>query len=213
MTRAQAILIENSLDLVRRIAGRVAKSAPSCIEMDELISAGNLGLCQAAEKFDSRLHASFPAFASFYIRGRMIDSFRGPRYPRRWEQMPDHWLGLGSELANTTAPDEQRAGVANLTDGVERKRGFPACLVDKSSPLDALIEQQESVVVSIEAYRARKVLDAQEGKVLDKHLDGQRLTLIGRKHKKSACWAHTKLKAAKEKMRAELISFRDKEAA
>lgn len=212
MTRAQSRLIENSLDLVRRIAGRVAKSAPSCIEMDELISAGNLGLCQAAEKFDSRLHASFAAFASFYIRGRMIDSFRGPRYPRRWEQIPDGWLGLGSDIPSTGA-EEPRAGVVNLTDGVERKRGFPKCLIDNSSPLDTLIQQEESVVVSIEAYRARKVLDAQEGKVLDKHLDGQRLTLIGRKHKKSACWAHTKLKGAKQKMRAELIAFRDKEAA
>lgn len=197
-------LVLTHIQLVVRIAGREAKRLPSCVDMDELIAAGNLGLCQAADKFDPRLHASFAVFASTYIRGRIIDNFRGPRYPRRWETIPDEWLGSqqrqsgdGRDDAQSKAPEQNH------------QRRIPAALIDNTSVLDLLIEKEACVVVSIDAFRARQVLTEQEGKVVDKHLSGQRLTLIGAKHKKSAAWAHTTLKRAKEKMRAELVPVRE----
>ena len=192
MTPAAEALVLANLKLVDQIAGRIAKRVPSNVEMDDLVSAGNLGLVEAANRFDPQRHASFPVFARMYIGGRIIDSVRGPQYPRRWEQIPEAWV----------------KGIQANADGRDESTTLPERLIDRTSPLEVLIEQQECVVVSIEAYRARTVLDPQEGKVLDKHLKGQRLTVIGKKHKKSACWAHTKLKIAKKKMRAELEAFR-----
>lgn len=198
MNKRQTRLIEENLGLVRQIAGRVAKRLPSCVEMDELVSAGNLGLVQAAKVFDRERHANFAVFARFYIHGRIIDSVRGPRYPRRWEEMPEAWLGQEA----IHYPENGRSNSYNAV---------PECLIDRSNVLDVLIEQQECVVVSITAGRARQALDEQEGHVLDQHLAGRRLTLIGKSAKRSGTWAHNTLERAKQKMRAEL--GRDREAA
>ena len=198
MNKARTKLVEQNLALVQQIAGRIAKRLPSCVDMDELVSAGNLGLVQAAAVFDSSRHANFAVFARFYIHGRIIDSVRGPRYPRRYESLPEEWTH-GVQLSSGDPSGGSKAGKV------------PEMLIDRSSPLEVLIEHQECVVVSISAHKARQTLDPHEGAVLDQHLEGKRLTLIGKNAGRSGAWAHTTLERAKVKMRARLE--REREAA
>ncbi len=69
-------LIERNLELVKIIAGQVAMHLPAHIEMDDLISAGTIGLIGAADKFDVTRGVQFRSYASTRIRGAIIDDLR-----------------------------------------------------------------------------------------------------------------------------------------
>lgn len=69
-------LIESHLNLVRTIARKMIVTLPPCFELDELISAGNVGLIVAATKFDPGRKVQFAQYAHRRIKGAMLDSIR-----------------------------------------------------------------------------------------------------------------------------------------
>ena len=72
---------------VRFIARRIHDRLPKHIELDDLISAGSIGLMDAFTKFDATKNVQFKSYAQFRIRGAILDSLRGldwsPRELRR----------------------------------------------------------------------------------------------------------------------------------
>ncbi len=193
--QAEALILEN-MDLVEKVALRVARKMPVWIEMSELVSLGNVGLVEAASRFDPSRHASFRVFAMLRIRGAMIDAYRGKNYPRLMEQMPEAWL-QGSQ------DDEDLQPVGRT----------PGRLIDASlSVLDLLIAEQESVVVSIDAVRARSRLNRVQGRVLDRHINGETMGDIARRHGRSRAWAMYTVAEAKQKLRAALLDLEDEAA-
>jgi len=69
-------LVRIHAGLVRFTARRLANALSDTVEMDELVSAGNLGLMQAVESFDPSLGHSFSTFATTRVRGAMLDELR-----------------------------------------------------------------------------------------------------------------------------------------
>src|SRR3989475_935204 len=69
-------LAERYLSLVIPIARSFQKRLPSSVDFDDLVGAGNLGLVEAARRFDPARGASFGAFAQHRIRGAITDSLR-----------------------------------------------------------------------------------------------------------------------------------------
>src|SRR3989475_8779527 len=69
-------LAERYLSLVIPIARNFQKRLPSSVDFDDLVGAGNLGLVEAARRFDPAKGASFGAFAKHRIRGAITDSLR-----------------------------------------------------------------------------------------------------------------------------------------
>ena len=69
-------LILNHLWLVRHLVGKLAARLPPGVDVDNLESAGLLGLVEAAQRFDSTRGVDFKAFAALRIRGAMIDEAR-----------------------------------------------------------------------------------------------------------------------------------------
>ena len=61
---------------IEKVARRLARRLPAHIEIDELVSAGAMGLMEAAERFDSKRAIGFEDFAKFRIRGAMLDDLR-----------------------------------------------------------------------------------------------------------------------------------------
>jgi RNA polymerase sigma factor for flagellar operon FliA len=61
---------------IEKVARRLARRLPAHVEMDDLISAGVIGLMEAAERFDPKRVDRFEAFAEFRIRGAMLDDLR-----------------------------------------------------------------------------------------------------------------------------------------
>ena len=80
------MLLEH-LPTVRYIARRIHERLPQHVELDDLISAGVVGLIDAFSKFDHSKQVQFKSYAQFRIRGAILDSLRtldwSPRELRR----------------------------------------------------------------------------------------------------------------------------------
>ena len=79
-------LILSHLPLVRHVLGRLAAELPPGVDVDNLESAGVLGLVEAAGKFDPTRNAQFRTFAFLRIRGAIVDELR------RNSPLPQHML-------------------------------------------------------------------------------------------------------------------------
>jgi RNA polymerase sigma factor for flagellar operon FliA len=82
----EQMLLEH-LPTVRYIARRIHERLPQHVELDDLVSAGVVGLIDAASKFDHSKKVQFKSYAQFRIRGAILDSLRtldwSPRELRR----------------------------------------------------------------------------------------------------------------------------------
>jgi RNA polymerase sigma factor for flagellar operon FliA len=80
------LLLEH-LPMVRYLARRIHERLPQHVELDDLVSAGVVGLIDAFSKFDHTKHVQFKSYAQFRIRGAILDSLRtldwSPRELRR----------------------------------------------------------------------------------------------------------------------------------
>jgi RNA polymerase sigma factor for flagellar operon FliA len=75
-------LIETYAPQVKYLAQRLACRLPASIDLDDLISAGVLGLLDAIKKYDPTQAASLKTYAEFRIQGAMLD------YVREWDWVP-----------------------------------------------------------------------------------------------------------------------------
>lgn len=73
---ARERLLMRHLGLVRHQARHVARSVADGIELDELVSAGTLGLMEALERFEPSRGIEFSTFAVPRIRGAILDELR-----------------------------------------------------------------------------------------------------------------------------------------
>ena len=80
-------LLMEHLPTVRYLARRIHERLPQHVELDDLISAGVVGLIDAFSKFDHTKQVQFKSYAQFRIRGAILDSLRtldwSPRELRR----------------------------------------------------------------------------------------------------------------------------------
>lgn len=68
-----AALINEAQGLVRSLAMRVHRSLPIPMDLDDLIAYGQLGLAEAAQKFDPESGVRFTTFAYYRVRGAIYD--------------------------------------------------------------------------------------------------------------------------------------------
>jgi RNA polymerase sigma factor for flagellar operon FliA len=80
-------LLMEHLPTVRYLARRIHERLPQHVELDDLVSAGVVGLIDAFSKFDHTKQVQFKSYAQFRIRGAILDSLRtldwSPRELRR----------------------------------------------------------------------------------------------------------------------------------
>jgi len=80
---ARDVLIEENIGLVVHIANRIATRLPHERDLDDLVSAGMIGLVEAATRFDPARGMPFGSFAGMRIEGAILDSLRqADRLPR-----------------------------------------------------------------------------------------------------------------------------------
>jgi len=72
----QARLVEEHLELVDKIVRGMLRRLPSHIDKADLIQQGRIGLMEAARRYDPTSAASFKTFATYRIRGEIIDGLR-----------------------------------------------------------------------------------------------------------------------------------------
>jgi len=83
-TSEEQARFESGLELVDAIARRIARDVGASAELEDLVSYGREGLLDAVRKFDATRGVPFRGYASFRIRGAIIDGVRqSARLPRR----------------------------------------------------------------------------------------------------------------------------------
>ncbi|MCA9215890.1 MAG: hypothetical protein KDB27_22645, partial [Planctomycetales bacterium] len=73
--RLDSLVVEH-LEYVRHILGRLTYNLPANIDIENLESAGILGLVEAAKHFDESRGVPFKGFAYSRIRGAILDELR-----------------------------------------------------------------------------------------------------------------------------------------
>jgi RNA polymerase sigma factor for flagellar operon FliA len=85
-TEQERVLLEH-LPIVRFLARRIHERLPQHVDIEDLVSAGVVGLMDAFAKFDPTKKVQFRSYAQFRIRGAILDSLRtldwSPRELRR----------------------------------------------------------------------------------------------------------------------------------
>jgi RNA polymerase sigma factor for flagellar operon FliA len=120
MTMPQAVdpaerdaLVMGHVDLVKSMACRLGRRLPSQVELSELVSVGELGLIEAATRYQPSLGVPFDAFARRRINGAMLDALRGldwvPRSLRKLQRDVD---GAVAQLRHTLGREPEAEEIA-----------------------------------------------------------------------------------------------------
>lgn len=112
-------LIEEYAPLIKYIAQKIAVRLPSNIELDDLISAGVIGLMDAIDKYDPSRDNKFKTYAEFRIRGAILDELRAqdwvPRSIRDKAKMLDRTMANLENELNRAPTDEETAKALNVS--------------------------------------------------------------------------------------------------
>lgn len=124
------LLVSHYAPLVRYVAARVRTGLPAHVEVDDLVSAGYIGLLGAIESYDRTRGIAFESYAVPRIRGAMLDELRAldwvPRSLRRRAREIDSAI---SELSVT------RGRAPTDTEIAERLGTTPIDLHDSLSQI------------------------------------------------------------------------------
>lgn len=111
-----AELISEAQGLVRSLALRVHRSLPIPMDLDDLIAYGQLGLAEAAQKFDPGSGVRFTTFAYYRVRGAIYDGVskmnwtsRARLRRMRFREMADDVLQAESSKTEGTADSDDDA--------------------------------------------------------------------------------------------------------
>jgi RNA polymerase sigma factor for flagellar operon FliA len=112
-------LILEHLRQVHWIAARIHEKLPPSIELDDLISAGIVGLLAAVDNFDPAKNASLKTYAEYKIRGAILDSIRGldgiPTHKRKRVKMVQEAMQSAERKLQRTPEEEEIAAELSIS--------------------------------------------------------------------------------------------------
>ncbi|HEY2897856.1 MAG TPA: FliA/WhiG family RNA polymerase sigma factor [Gemmatimonadaceae bacterium] len=73
---AREALLSEHISLVHHVARQIHRRVSSDVELDELVSAGTMGLIEALERFEPARGLAFSTFAVPRVRGAILDELR-----------------------------------------------------------------------------------------------------------------------------------------
>lgn len=110
---AESHLIAKHVQLVRRIAQHLMTKLPPCVQTEDLMQAGMIGLLEAHKHFDQSKGASFETYASIRVRGSMLDEIRKNDWvPRSVHRNTRRMCDAVRKIENETGRDARDSEVA-----------------------------------------------------------------------------------------------------
>jgi len=202
---------ESALDLAEHAARQVARVMGGRAELAELVSYGQTGLLEAARRYDPARGVPFRAYASYRVRGAIVDGVRSmASMPRRaYEKLRAYEaMTLCSEGASedTFAPQPPGVEAAQaesaladhlgamatamamgmLARPIRGEEGHPATVSAADTPEDAL--SRAEIMGKLRESIAQ--LPHPEGELLRRHyLEGERFDHIAQGLGLSKSWA------------------------
>jgi RNA polymerase sigma factor for flagellar operon FliA len=136
-------LAERHLPLVIHIARDFRKRLPSSVDLDDLVGAGNVGLVEAARRFNPSRGASFATFARHRIRGAIVDSLRKldpvSRYLRRQQKTAERIIS--ALTAAKQRPPTEREIARRLRLRVDDWQKLTRTLYEAGCPVNGFTPQ------------------------------------------------------------------------
>ena len=132
---------------IKLIANRLALRLPAHVELDDLISAGAIGLMDAIEKYDDQRNIQFKTYAEFRIKGAMLDELRSqdwvPRSVRQKASLLEKAYAEIEQRESRPARDEEVAQALDVDmdefyDLLNRARGLSLISLESGEEADML---------------------------------------------------------------------------
>src|ERR1700736_6128472 len=113
------VLLMEHLPTVRYLARRIHERLPQHVDLDDLISAGVVGLIDAFSKFDHSKKVQFKSYAQFRIRGAILESLRtldwSPRELRRKGRAVEEAIRSVTQRVGRPPSEHEIAGEMELS--------------------------------------------------------------------------------------------------
>ena len=165
----QEKIVRHFAPKVKFLALRLKARLPRNIELNELVSAGTLGLVEALGKFQPQLNIKFDTYAENRIRGAMLDELRRldwfPRSLRRHVRQVDEATNrLEGELGRL--PTESELSVATGLETKDVREALEAMQNQLCLSLDAM--QEGLSVVDVAATGNQPYHDTAQAELIDR---------------------------------------------
>jgi RNA polymerase sigma factor for flagellar operon FliA len=119
-------LIMDGMAQVKLIAKRIHQKLPGNVIIEDLVSAGTVGLIMAIDRYDAAQGVQLKTYAEYKIRGAILDSLRtadwAPRLQRKRARMIDIAIASVERRLQRTATEDEIA--AELGISVEEYRDW-----------------------------------------------------------------------------------------
>jgi RNA polymerase sigma factor for flagellar operon FliA len=195
-------LIASCQGLVRSIAWKIHRKLPRQVEIDDLIAYGQVGLTQAATKFDRGRRNEFNTYAFYRVRGAIFDGLKqmswfklrdydASTYEYEAEEQEAHAanasnLSRGGNEAGWLGSVSKHLSVNSLTDAADDS--FGADLADERSPSPAVSASNRELRQSLARLLEELPPDA-KALIRATYFEGVTLTEAGRRLNLSKAWA------------------------
>ncbi|RMG75038.1 MAG: FliA/WhiG family RNA polymerase sigma factor [Nitrospirae bacterium] len=144
-------IIQEMLPYIKYTAYRLSWRLPPQLTVDDLISAGIIGLLDAIEKFNPSKQATLKTYAEYRIKGAMLDELRAA------EWIPKHLQKKINDMKNTYSELEKRFGRPPSEEEVAEEMG-----VDVEEVFKILNSAHRSTTLSIEGI-SQKIDNKNDG--------------------------------------------------
>ena len=111
-------LMTSCQGLVRSIAWKIHQRLPAHVDLEDLVSYGQIGLAEAARDFDSGRGGQFSTYAWYRVRGAILDGLSR----MRWFNRGDFEAGRYQRMAHEALADADASG---------EPTGNPAAEIDR----------------------------------------------------------------------------------
>jgi RNA polymerase sigma factor FliA len=193
-------LVLDGMEQVKFIARRIHQKLPCSVSLDDLISAGTIGLIMAIDRYDPSQGVKLNTYAEYRIRGAILDSLRtsacAPRGQRRRARLIDAACSSAEKRRQRIATEEEVAlelgiSIEEYREWIRNIHGLTIVSLDSATItpggrdlLQCLSDSQPSSIETLENSQLHRLIGQLiekmpqvEGRVLDMYYR-QQLSLL-----------------------------------
>ncbi len=158
-------LIEQHRSEARALAHKVMRTLPPSIELSDLVAYGEVGLVEAAERYDPRRGVAFSTFAHYRIKGAIYDGLREMGYFARQGGARVRWVVNAGDVVQSALDDEVHDAPGGASASVDDEIAAAQSLIDALIPVyilslgsDAVPEIVDQRALSMEQIEQRELV-------------------------------------------------------
>lgn len=138
------VLIEQHRSYARALAIKLMKSLPYRVDLEELVAYGEVGLVEAAQRYDPRRRVAFTTFAYYRIKGAIYDGLREMGYLSRSASARTRFAANAHDLIQAFADDEQASTVSTGSLSLDDEMAEAQAMIDSLIPIYLLSLDSDS---------------------------------------------------------------------